>query len=263
MMVNSQGSIWISWLDIRCSQNPKPKYAWRSPFVFAVWIGMMGRAQNVKEIKAELEACSKVVTRFNLLKWLPVDLPLVCQKVNNYMGRGTLYYAHTRRWFWIAVRLQVSIHYNFVRTPMKNPVVSWISLTCHRNPREEMEPINVIYRCNLQRQFRKKYNYPSWHFSISWKLSPHLLKFWKIVLISQGFLKLCFSLEMPFPQKFAQGVTPGIIIILILKSWPNKHKHTHICAYSLIDIWKEFYSSSFILQLTKCVWLATMGQAQC
>lgn len=60
---------------------------------------MMGKGQNIRGIKAELNTSSKVVTGYNLPKWLHVDLPLVSKEKNNHTGKENLYYAQARKEF--------------------------------------------------------------------------------------------------------------------------------------------------------------------
>lgn len=76
LLKDTEASESLSGLYIRCSQNLNPMHVWTDPFV--IWIRMMGSEENTKGVKSKLKDNCKVVTGCNLLKWLYMDLPLVC-----------------------------------------------------------------------------------------------------------------------------------------------------------------------------------------
>lgn len=130
------------------------------------------------------------------------------------------------------VCLQVFIHYNFVRTSLlKSSCFMGLS-----DMSQEPKRKNGASKCNRQLKLAEvikgeKGNHPSWNFTISWKLSPHLLKFWKIIQISQEFYFICLFLEKLISTKVVLRCHPGIIIINIIFNFDQINISIHTYMY--------------------------------
>lgn len=83
----------LSGLYIRCSESELHACTDRS---IVIWTYLVGSEENIRGVKFKHKDNCKVVTWSNLLKWLYMDLPLVCKVKNNPMG---LYDAKARKGF--------------------------------------------------------------------------------------------------------------------------------------------------------------------